>query len=508
MNEASKNQRRQHTPPPTALPAGADRRLIAAQARAGFFAADRIIFLYRPDIHTQHTWEVTDAGIIAGRDEMASEGAVDLTASPMEQIPLPLQLVALKADLTPARSSDASEIIASAIEVAEHIEGPVAGRIVRILYRIANDPPYLRHPRITVDLNQLLDELGYARAVRGYHDAQNRARVRDVLLALSRVEIRGERFDGAGGREFYAAPLISIRGGYYREEETRTIDLAQLLEHGLPNKLHIELGWYEGVRRRDGRLGNNYVLLPRTLSAFQDTGHADHLATEDRLLEFLWLRYSLQRGQSLAIVLTLEVALRRAGITNKNISRARQTLQQALERLRIRQHIANYSPLPKRRPQSFTVVLQLPQAQGAPPPLDAPEALPPTPDLEVIEPEGGGELGELAEAPARAAYMQVMCVGSRSLSAQVIWQTLKEAAKTQLPGPLQMHLASSQPLWRADTLTDGDVRYWLYLGVPRGLVLRVQAAEPILGEIAGNLWDHAFGVLVGPEHHPDTPEEV
>ncbi len=103
-------------------------------------------------------------------------------------------------------------------------------------------------------MNELLDDLGYERAKDGYHDPNNRARVRDVLLALARVELRGQIYDPATQiRDLYVAPLIALRGGRYRHEETRDISVADLMEKGLPLSLRIELGWYAGVRLPDGQ---------------------------------------------------------------------------------------------------------------------------------------------------------------------------------------------------------------------------------------------------------------
>jgi hypothetical protein len=110
--------------------------VIEGQARAGFYAADRIIFVHRPDIHTRHVWNVTDDGIVEGSlvDDEPSAAADTLALPPARRAPQ-VRLIALKSDLSPVRGDDPPSLIASAIEVAEHIEGPVAGRIVRILYR-------------------------------------------------------------------------------------------------------------------------------------------------------------------------------------------------------------------------------------------------------------------------------------------------------------------------------------------------------------------------------------
>ena len=504
------------------------RRLIFAQTKAGTFAADRIVFFYKDRIHRSQTWTVTEDGVIAEPDEAPSASISDTHA----QKPLDLALVVLKSDLTPVTGKDDPLLVTSAIEVAEHIEGPVAGRIVRILYRIANDPPFLRHSRITVDMNELLDDLGYERTAHGYHNAPNRERVRDALLALSRVEIRGERFDHAGGREFYSAPLITIRGGYYQERETRDIPLSELLERGLPSKLHIELGWYEGVRRSDGSIGNNYLLLPRDLSYFRSVGQADHMKTEDLLAEFLWLRYSLQFRRGLTLSLTLDVALKHAGVTNSNVTRARQTLEKALQSLMARGHVAHYTPLPAKRSQSFTVTLRLPGQDGqahvephslweAPPDSNSlaihppddtelllesnlttasdPNELQPQDDAPYELPAYAGE-PVLEGSPSTGSYMQVLRIGSYSLPAELAWHRIQEQSHTELSAAVRQHLGAVQPLWRVDTLADGDIQYWLHLGIATGLRPRLESSEPTLQRIADQLYPKAFGIMFGPPH--------
>lgn len=493
--------------------------IIARQGAQGFFAADRILFLYRPAIHTEHTWQPSpDEQVVEGvATDPGIRRAFATPGSTQTDDHLPLQLVALKPDLTPATPSDEPAIVASACEVAEHIEGPVAGRIVRILYRIANDPPYWRHPRITVDVYALLDELGYTRDDRGYHNTINRTRVRDILQALSRVEIRGERFVGDGNREVYRAPLLYIRGGLYREQETEGIDLARIFEEGLPRTLHLELGWYSGVRRANGELGNNYVLLPRSLATYTDAAQADHQATEERLADFLWMRYSLGQSRSPTLTLTLEVALRRSGITNKNITRARDTLQKALDRLVKGHQVLRYSALPLRRSSSFTVTLAVPDAKerahakaGVEAPSmwdlveqdEEPARVVPADPAEAAEAQpGDGQAGDTPAPLAAQSLFPVMSFGSHRLGARQVWEDLIEALLPQVPAwrVNAVTLHKWQALWRAETLPDGDVVYWLYLGRPSGHPHLLPAVEATLNRIIDGKYGQTFGLQVGPE---------
>jgi hypothetical protein len=325
----------------------------------GWFAVDRLLFRYRSKLHTELIWEVTPDGLVA-------TGSADLAQEALGDVP-ELTLVALTHELEPVPPDAEPTLIDSAAAVAKQIEGNIAERMLRVLYRIANDPPYYRQPLIEVDINQLLDELGYERARDGYHEPHNRARVRDVLLALARVELRGQMYDPVAQiRDLYVAPLIALRGGRYRFEETRDISVEDLMEKGLPLSLRIELGWYAGIRRPDGQLGNNFALLPRDLAFYQGLPPADQIGMADRLAEFLWLRYSYQRGASRDIVVTLGEALSHSGIFYKNTTRARERLAVALAHLSERGQIERHTPLPRGRNSSFVVTLRLPPPHGDP----------------------------------------------------------------------------------------------------------------------------------------------
>ena len=184
--------------------------LRAVVRHEGLFAVDRIFFRYRSNLHTEHVWKLTSEGLVATQ---VTGAALEM----LRDVP-DLTLVALTHKLEPVSAEDEPPLIESAAAVASQIEGNVAARVLRVLYRIANDPPYYRQPLIEVEMNELLDDLGYERAKDGYHDPNNRARVRDVLLALARVELRGQIYDPATQiRDLYVAPLIALRGGRYRQ---------------------------------------------------------------------------------------------------------------------------------------------------------------------------------------------------------------------------------------------------------------------------------------------------
>src|SRR5262249_4416054 len=153
--------------------------------------------------------------------------------------------------------------------------------------------------------NQLLDDLGYERSNDGRHQTLNRERVRDALRGLERVELRALRFNDQvepTRRDLFRAPLLYVGHASYNAAESADQPGSTLLERGLPTHLTIELGWYSGVRLPDGRLGNNYALLPTGATYFHE--HAHYAATDDALLEFLFLKRSLLRNTAGPITLS------------------------------------------------------------------------------------------------------------------------------------------------------------------------------------------------------------
>ena len=326
-------------------------------------------------------------------------------------------------------------------------------------------------------------------------------RVRDILHALSRVEIRGERFDGHGAREVYRAPLVYIRGASYRTEETQGLDLAHVFEEGLPRLLHLELGWYEGVRHGEtGELGNNYLLLPQALAHFKDAAQADKTSIEERLIDFLWTRYSLNQARKLEISLTFDVALRRAGITNRNITRARQTLQKALDRLKNRGLIEGYTPLPLTRNDLLTVTLRLPTDTSAAALAQETESTFAYPQYEEME-EPIPEPISSAEPEVLVAYFSVLQLGQRRLEAKHTWFLIWEQVRDQIESAAKQTTFARlvQPHWQAETHADGDVTYRLYLVVPAGLLHHLRIEETKIQRVAELLFPELARPLLGPE---------
>lgn len=180
--------------------------------------------------------------------------------------------------------------------------GPTGGRFMLGLYMLANDPPFWRSSPITVRADDLLDALGFMRSRQGYHYSHARRRLRGLLDALDTVEV------AFPGRTASALAAIALPA------------------RGLPRELRIHLAFYEGVRRRPGELGTDYVLVPRPTDLRRGR------PTANTLLAGYLLARRRQVGRS-ELLLREELLIIRAGIRDRRAGRARARLRVVLERL-------------------------------------------------------------------------------------------------------------------------------------------------------------------------------
>jgi hypothetical protein len=246
------------------------------------------------------------------------------------------------------------------IDMIRPFVGTFGARVVQILYEIANDPPYFRHPVITVDPNEMLDRLGLKRDRNGYHRSKNRERLRDALNAAHYLEIIGEYTTWENGRQihkqFYRT-VLSLIGATFDAEENAGISAADLRTQGLPKSVRIRLNFYDGIRRPNGTLGNQYVLVPR-LPASKKLKNANYAKTYELLKAYLLFRYRQTRMASRKLVITRQTALEKTNITNKNSRRATMTLRKALDCLVEDGTLESYSSLlPAKSYESLEVVL-------------------------------------------------------------------------------------------------------------------------------------------------------
>lgn len=487
----------------------------------GLFAFDRLLLRYRPSLHAEHVLAFTADGLTA-------TNTADLPPETLRDVPN-LTLRALTNEHERVSSDAGPDSIASAASVVSMVERNSAARVLRVLYRIANDAPYFRQPLIEVDMNKLLDDLGYERGKDGYHDSKTRAHVRDVLHALACVELRTEIYDRATDmRDISVAPLIVLRGGRHRHEETRDISLAELLEKGLPVSLRIQLGWYNGVRRPDGQMGNDYALLPRELAFYQGLPSADQLGTADRLAEFLWLRYSRQQGRVRDIIVTLAEALAKSGVRTKNTTRAREIIAQALQHLISRGLVERHTTLPRARGGSFVVTLLIPSANvdapATPMEIDNQDAAgdqrPPHASSSPIQestwnagntdmPQPGANTDAspdmqlvrdtvVNETPQRFVR-DVIVIGGVQRVARHDWQMIYDIAQQRLSPAQMSHLHSLRPAWLVDpAFEDRSMECpTLYLAVMPGLEMRLRGELPSLEAIADGIWHGELKLKLG-----------
>ncbi len=252
------------------------------------------------------------------------------------------------------------QTIDNIIDLIRPFLGAYGARVVHLLYEIANDPPYWRNPLITVETNDILDRLGLTRDKRGVHYSRNRETLRNVLNTAHGLEIVGEYTTWEGGvkvRKAMRKTVLSLIGATFDDGENSGLSTEELFQRGLPKTMQVRLNFYEGVRRPDGRLGNQYVLMPRLVEP-KKLSKASHSATHELLRSYLLFRYRQTRMKSHTLTVTRQTALEKANITNKNPRQATLTLRKALDKLVANGTIEGYSAsLPARAHETFEAIL-------------------------------------------------------------------------------------------------------------------------------------------------------
>jgi hypothetical protein len=236
--------------------------------------------------------------------------------------------------------------------------GTYGARVVQSFYEIANDPPYWRSPVITLDTNDLLDRLGEKRDTRGIHYSRNRARLRDTLNAAHNLEIVGEYTTWENGTQVRKAirrSVLSLIGATFDANETSDLTTEDLFLKGLPKTMQVRLNYYDGVRQPDGTLGNQYVLLPR-LAEPKTLPKANYATTHERLRQHLLYQLRQTKPDPPELAITRALAMEKSGITNKNVTRATQTLEKALNRLIEEGTLTGFTPIPHAAAHTFTIV--------------------------------------------------------------------------------------------------------------------------------------------------------
>jgi hypothetical protein len=321
------------------------RHEIEADSKRGLIAMDTVYALYRPDIHRFDKGEgsVQEDKLVIKR----KSGKLSI------QIPLPGFDQNEDSATTGDDESKRELAMVAVTEVARAALGDYAARVMHLLFEIANDYPHWRNPNITFSVNEFLDRLGYARDKRGIHYSKNRRYLMRTLAALAATPIAAERPVYDKGKEMrmviIQALITSIRTLYDNDEEANaSLSTWELFERGVAGDImQVSIGqdWYEGVRRRDGSRGNNYTLVPRVGNP-KLLANPIHTRTEDRLENYLYTRCKELKYSKLNISILRSTAMEKAGITTKNVTRATQILQKALDKLQDKGIIISYGPVP------------------------------------------------------------------------------------------------------------------------------------------------------------------
>lgn len=245
------------------------------------------------------------------------------------------------------------------LDIVRPYLGTFGARVVQLLYEIANDAPYYRTPVVTVNTNEMLDRLGLKRDARGVHQARNRERLRDTINAAHLLEILGEYTvweDGELTRKMFRRTVLSILGASFSRDETSNLSTFELHTRGLPKSIQIRLNFYDGIRRPDGKPGNQFLLMPR-LAETQKLKKANYSNTYESLKSYVLFRFRQTRMVNRTFSLTRKTALEKANIKNKNVTRATQTLVKALNRLVVDGILDEYGTVPLDPSASFEVTL-------------------------------------------------------------------------------------------------------------------------------------------------------
>ena len=181
-----------------------------------------------------------------------------------------------------------------------------------------------------------------------------------MLNTAHGLEIVGEYTTWEGGvkvRKAMRKTVLSLIGATFDDGESSGLSTEELFQRGLPKTMQIRLNFYEGVRRPDGRLGNQYVLMPRLVEP-KKLSKASHSATHELLRAYLLFRYRQTRMKSLSLNVTRQTAMEKANITNKNPRQATLTLRKALDKLVANGTIEGYSAtLPAKPHETFEAIL-------------------------------------------------------------------------------------------------------------------------------------------------------
>jgi hypothetical protein len=246
-------------------------------------------------------------------------------------------------------SGDPAALEEAAVTIARAAIDDFAAEVMLHLFSVANDPPNWRRPEFSIRLSELLDRLGFKRDNRGLHRSDARRRLTRTLLALHLTHVGLQRHaERPGGRAIgFIAPLLSSVA-YATQENVSHLSPIEVFEQGLPEQVAVSINpvWYEGLRRRDGSAGNDYVLIPRsTPRPASGRPHAGQRSPVVDLLREYFLRCQSATGEH-QITVSRQALLKIANVRDRNPHQAGRTLAKALDALRQENQLLGFRPDP------------------------------------------------------------------------------------------------------------------------------------------------------------------
>jgi hypothetical protein len=180
-----------------------------------------------------------------------------------------------------------------------------------------------------------------------------------TLLALHLTHIGLQRHPQ--GRSIgFIAPLLSAVG-YATQEDVSHLSPLEVFEQGLPEEIAVAINpvWYEGLRRRDGSAGDDYVLIPRSLpKSSAGRHHPGQRSPVVDLLREYFLRCQSATGEH-EIRVSKQALLKIANIRDRNPRQAGRTLARGLVTLRQEGLVHTFRPDPLPLGQVDIVVVEL-----------------------------------------------------------------------------------------------------------------------------------------------------
>jgi len=237
-----------------------------------------------------------------------------------------------------------------AARIAGAALGPLAEQVMLQLFAKANEN--YRNPALRVELNELLDRVGFKRDRRGAHYTDSRRAISRTIIGLHFTHVGIQQTQGAGKRRRstgFVAPLLAAVG-YGETADVEGFSLQQVFEQALPEKVEILLNpaWYAGVRLPDGRPGEDFALIP--LPTIEAPGRRRGRHAGGRVPVAVLLRQYIGRcreaGHVTGVTVTRAALIGAGDVRDRDSWQAGRTLGRALDALCHEGVLRGYEPVP------------------------------------------------------------------------------------------------------------------------------------------------------------------